>query len=319
MRHLLQVGLACAALTVAACATARADLLHVGKASPSTSPMLPVNIGAQEGIFASHGLDVQVSDFTGGGKLHQAMIAGSIDIGVGSGPELALIAKGAPELAVANAVPTAAGIGIVVGANSPIHSLADLHGKTLGVSSTGSLTYWLALELARKQGWGPGGLHIVAVGGATPGVAAALRTHAIDADISATSLGFDMERLGQGRLLAPVSDYEGNLCGGTIYATDALIARDPEAIRRFLLAWFDTIAWMRAHKAETVAIESKLTGFDPTVMAREYDLTIGAFSPTGHFDQELLDNLQRSFVDLKLLDGKVDMSKLYTERFLPGQ
>jgi NitT/TauT family transport system substrate-binding protein len=296
---------------------AAADTLHVGKASPSTSPMLPMNVGAEEGLFARHGLDVTVEDFSGGGKLHQAMIAGSIDLGVGSGPELALIAKGAPELAVANMVPTAAGIGIVVGADSPVHSLADLKGRRLGVSSNGSLTYWLALELARKQGWSPEDLRIVAIGGATPGVVAALRAHAIDADISATSLGFDLERLGQGRLLAPVNDYEGNLCGGTIYATNELISKNPEEIRRFLVAWFDVIAWMRTHKAETVAIESRVTGFDPGVMGREYDLTIGAFSTTGRFDAESLANLQRSFRDLKLVDGPVDMQRLYTERFLP--
>src|SRR6185312_372038 len=81
-----------------------ADKLTVGKASPTSSPMLPVDVGVKTGIFAKHGLDVTIQNFGGGGKMHQAAAAGAIDLGVGAGPELALIAKGEPEIAVANVV-----------------------------------------------------------------------------------------------------------------------------------------------------------------------------------------------------------------------
>ena len=55
----------------------------------------------------------------------------------------------------------------------------------------------------------------------------------------------------------------------------------------------------------------------PEVQAREYDINIGGFSDTGKFDKQSLANLKRSFVDLKLVDTPPDMSKLYTEKFLP--
>jgi hypothetical protein len=53
------------------------------------------------------------------------------------------------------------------------------------------------------------------------------------------------------------------------------------------------------------------------VMSREYDLTIGMFTKDCRFDAESLATLKRSFVALKLLDSEPDMSKLYTEEFLP--
>jgi len=74
---------------------------------------------------------------------------------------------------------------------------------------------------------------------------------------------------------------------------------------------------MRAHKAETVKIESKITNFDEDVMSREYDLVIGMYVKDCRFDAESLATLKSSFVELKLLDKEPDMTKLYTEAYLP--
>ncbi len=311
-------GLAVAALAAVFGLPAQAaTVLHVGKAAKDAAPTLAVNVGVKTGIFAKHGLDVIVSDFSGGGKMHQAMAAGSIDIGAGAGPEMALIAKGSPELAICNAFPPVSFIGIMVPEDSPIHSVAQLKGKRIGVSSMGGLTYWLGLELARTQGWGPNGIKIVAIGNGAASIVAAFRTHAVDADIGPTAVAFNMEAKKIGRLLIPVSKYEGNLAAGTLYATKHLIRTNPGAIRRFLAAWFETVKFMRTHKAETVKIESEVTGFPESVQAKEYDLNIGGFSSTGKFDAQSLDNLKRSFIALKLLKKVPNMSKLYTERFLP--
>ena len=88
-------------------------------------------------------------------------------------------------------------------------------------------------------------------------------------------------------------------------------------MRAFVAAWIETVDYIRAHKAEAVKIESGITGFPESVMAKDYDLTIGMFTKACEFDTESLATLKRSFVDLKLLDSQPDMSKLYTEEFLP--
>jgi hypothetical protein len=41
------------------------------------------------------------------------------------------------------------------------------------------------------------------------------------------------------------------------------------------------------------------------------------FSDTGRFDPAALATLAKSYVELKLLPSEPDMSKLYTEAFLP--
>src|ERR1043165_1476126 len=55
-------------------------------------------IGTQAGIFAKHGLELQVFYTSGGGETQQAVISGSADIGVSPGTlgVLGAYAKGAP-------------------------------------------------------------------------------------------------------------------------------------------------------------------------------------------------------------------------------
>jgi len=307
---------ACQSATFASAAFA-GGTLNVGKADANASAILPVNVADKLGLFKKHGLDVKIANFTGGSKVSQAMVAGSIDIGVGAGTEMAFVAKGAPIIAVCDDAPPIPFIGIAVPWDSPIHSIAELKGKKIGISSAGSLTDWLAKELGSHEGWGPDGVTRVAIGNGAAAVIAAFRTHAIDADIAVTSNIFNWEEKKEGRLLVPVSQYVGNIAAGAIYATQHLIATDPEALRSFLKAWLETVDFITTHKAETVKIESEVTGYPESVIAKEYDVTKGMFSKDCKFDAASLNNLKRAFVEQKLVASPPDMSKLYTEAFLP--
>jgi ABC-type nitrate/sulfonate/bicarbonate transport system substrate-binding protein len=102
-----------------------------------------------------------------------------------------------------------------------------------------------------------------------------------------------------------------------VFASNNLIKTNPAAVRAFVAAWIETVDYMRTHKAETVKIESGITGFPESVMAKDYDLTIGMFTKDCKFDAESIATLKRSFADLKLLSTTPDMSKLYTNAFTP--
>jgi NitT/TauT family transport system substrate-binding protein len=312
-----RLGLALVLAAFAAASSHAADPLRVGKASPTAFAMVPLAVGAEEGFFSKRGVEVEIIDFGGGAKMHQAMAAGSIDFGIGSGAELAMVAKGSPELAICNAAGPPLFIGIAVPYDSPVRKPEDLKGKKIGVSSPNSMTYWMALELARHYGWGADGITLVTIGGDTAAIIAAFRTHLIDADIGGTATAFQMEEQKVGRYLIPVSDYLGNMSSATIFASTKLIAGNPDGVRRFLAGWFDAVDFMRRDKAAAVRIARQMTGFDETVQAREYDQAIPMFSTDGKFDAESLATLKRSFADLKLLDFEPDLATTYTEAFLP--
>jgi NitT/TauT family transport system substrate-binding protein len=303
--------------TTAGIAPAASATLTVGKAAPNADPIIPVNIGEQLGIFKKHGLDLKIVDFTGGSRMTQAMAAGALDIGDGAGTEMALVAKGAPMIAICETAGPIPFIGIGVPWDSPIKTIDQLKGKRIGYSSAGSLTDWLTKELARKQGWPPDAIQGVGIGNGANSIIAAFREHLIDADVAVTSLFLAMEENKTGRLLFPVSKYEGKLAAGTLYASNHIVETNPEAVRAFVAGWVETVNYIRSHKAEAVKLQSAITGFSEGVMARDYDLTIDMYTKACEFDAESLATLQRSFVDLGLLPSAPDMSKLYTEKFLP--
>ena len=246
-----------------------------------------------------------------------AVAAGSIDIGDGAGTEMALVAKGVPMTAICETAGPIPFIGIGVPYDSPIHTIDQLKGKKIAFSSAGSLTEWLSKELERTQGWGPNGVTGVSIGNGAGNIISSFRAHLVDADIGVTSLFLAMEEKKTGRLLFPVSKYEGNLASGTLYASNDLIKKNPNAVREFVAGWVETVNYIRTHKAEAVKIESTVAGFPESVMSKDYDLTVGMFSKACEFDPESLATLKRSFADLKLLPTSPDMSKLYTNAFLP--
>jgi NitT/TauT family transport system substrate-binding protein len=291
--------------------------LTVGKANATSDAIIPVDVGDQLGIFKKHGLDLKIVDFGGGSKMVQALTAGAIDIGDGAGTEMAFVAKGAPMLAVCESTGPAPFLGVGVPWDSPVKKLEDLKGKVIGVSSPGSFSDWSGHELARKFGWGEDGVKTVAIGGGAAPTSAALRTHLVDAAIAGTSLFLAFEEAKEGRLIAPVSSFEGNVASGALFASNRLIASNPDAIRAFIAAWIETVDYMRANKADTVKITSGINHFSESVMSREYDLTIGMHTRDCRFDAESLATLKRSFVEMKLVEGEPDMAKLYTEAYLP--
>lgn len=308
---------ALALITAASNPAAAGSVLRVGKANQVSDAIIPVNVGEKLGIFKKHGLDLEITDYGGGGKMAQAMAAGAMDIGDGAGTEMAFVAKGAPMITVCESTAPAPFLGIGVPWDSPAKSLADLKGKIIGVSSPGSFSDWSGHELSRKQGWGENGVKTVGIGGGPAPALAALRTHQVDAAIGNTSQFFAFEESKDGRLLAPVSSFEGNVASGAIFASNQLVASNPGAIRTFLAAWIETVDYMVTHRTETIKIESEINHFSESVMTREYDLVKGMYVKDCRFDAESLANLKRSFGEMKLLDGEVEMSKLYTEAYLP--
>src|SRR5437016_1479739 len=179
--------------------------VRVGQPQAGTFQFVPLQVGNEAGIFKKHGIEVEILSFGGGPRVQQAIAADSIDIGMGSGPELALVAKGAPEIGVAAMADAPYSVLLAVRSDSGIRTIADLKGKTVSISSRGSLTHWLAQELARRQGWSADDFKIAPLG-TTAAQMAALRTKQIDGMIVEANAGYRMEEDGSGRVVVQFGD-----------------------------------------------------------------------------------------------------------------
>ena len=206
------------------------EQIHVGKAQGTAWTFLPVDIGIAQGFFAKLGLDIDSADLGGDAKVQQALAAGSIDFGLGSGPGLAFVAKGSPAIGVAAFAGPPRNISAIVLEDSPIKTIADLKGKLIAVSSVGSLSDWLAKQMAIQEGWGQDGIRAVPLGAVEISIAA-LKAKQVDAVVLSTEAGFGLEERKQGRMLASMDRYAPHFITHVVFAQKSLVANKPETVR----------------------------------------------------------------------------------------
>src|SRR5438045_5972215 len=134
--EVVMIRIVCLAVVLVALApTAHAQTkVRIGKPQAGAFQFVPVDVGIEAGIFKKHGLDVESSDFGGGPRVQQALTAGALDLAIGSGPELAMIGKGAPETAVAALADAPYAVVLAVLNDAP-KTIAELKGKKISVST----------------------------------------------------------------------------------------------------------------------------------------------------------------------------------------
>ena len=294
-----------------------ADHLRVAKPAAIGFGFSMLDVGIGAGIFAKHNLDVEAIVLEGAAKQHQAMIAHAIDINLGAGTDIAFLVKGSPEKAVAALAGPPLAFVAMTSADGKIKTIADLKGKRISASTVGSLTYWLASQISVSQGWtGADAMTVVPLGN-FDAMRAALATGQIDA-ISATLEGaLLLEKAGSGKLLLRFGDIVHPFLTHMLLASDELIAQNPDALRRFIAGWFETVAWMNTHREDGIRYSMAATKLPLDVSEKAFDEEMPMFFTNGHFDPKDVAAVEHALIETGQLDKIPDTSKFMTEKFLP--
>jgi NitT/TauT family transport system substrate-binding protein len=316
MRSALTFIAAAAVGLATASAVSAADLVRVGNVGAVAFSFVPTNVGKEVGIFANNGLDIEISGFGGDAKLQQAMAADAVDVGLGSGPGMAFIVKGSPVKAIAAIAGPPLIFALVTRSDGSVKTIGDLKGRKVGISTVGSATSWLINEVSRQQGWGFDGFDQVPIGDNGARLAA-LKSGSIDGCVVDIGSALNFVEHGDGRILMRFGDVVKDFIMHVIFATDEAMTQKPADLTAFVKGWFESVAYMRAHKAKSVEIAMQVMGTDEKTTSGIYDELMPMFTDDGHFDPKALAVLSRSFVEMKILPSEPDMSTLYTEAFLP--
>ena len=224
-----------------------ADLLKlaIGQRGLWDSSIAEVGLGA--GIFQKHGLDLQVVYTSGGGETQQAVISGSVDIGVSPGMlgVLSVYAKGAPVRVIAGEATGTAEYYFVT-AGSPVQK--DFKGvtptMTLAYSTNGSGTHITALRFMKDYGFQA---KLVATGN-VPATFTSVMSGQIDIGFSTPPFGLEAANEGKIRIVALANDL-ASVRTQTVRVTIANandLAKRREVYDRFLRAYREVIDWMYA-------------------------------------------------------------------------
>jgi NitT/TauT family transport system substrate-binding protein len=100
-------------------------------------------VGQRAGIFKKHGLVLEMVYTQGAGETQQAVISGSVNLGIAAGVMgvLGAYSKGAPVRVIGAETTGAGDLYWYVKSDSPIKSLKDTADKTLAYSTNGSSTH----------------------------------------------------------------------------------------------------------------------------------------------------------------------------------
>ncbi len=292
------------------------EQVRLGKAVPNSFAFGAAEVGIEAKIFDAEGIKVEVTSFRGDAQLQQALAAGGVDVGLGSGPGLGFRAKGAPAIGVAAMYGPPANLALVLPLDTPIRTIADLKGKRIGVTTAGSLTDWLVRELSRQQGWGSDGMQILALGQMQARLAAIQRGE-LDGMVIEAATGYELEEAGKAKNFLLFGDIAKDFYTHVIFASDDLIEKRPDLLGRFLRGWFKTIAFMRANKDFAVASEAKTIEVKPSIAAKIYDAQISGFSPDGAWNPAAIDVIRHSLKELGILSVVPEAKAIYNDQFVP--
>lgn len=202
-------------------------------------------VGQEQGFFKKRGLQLEVLYTNGGGESLQAVISGSVDIGISIGTlgALGAYAKGAPVRVLGNSM-----VGPYefwyVRADSPIKTFKDAAGKTVAFSTKGSSTYLMLLTLQEQFG-----IKTEPTATGNP-VATLTQVMSGQIDVGYTTPPLALDTLGAGKIrrIARSDDIPAmarQTVRFVLVNADAL-AKRPDVFRRYMQAYRDVIDWMYA-------------------------------------------------------------------------
>ena len=156
MRRLYRFGVVMALLLVCI-GESRAQTSGVRKApiriiySALTASNGPVWVAADQGLFEKYGLDVQIVHGRGASPI-QALAGGTVELGHFAGASVIQANLSGSDLVFVAAQTNYVVLSIWTRKDSPIRTLAELAGKSIGVSAPGSATHTTTRAALRKAG-----------------------------------------------------------------------------------------------------------------------------------------------------------------------
>ena len=232
-------------LALAASAAAAEDTLKLAVGQRGNWDTSISEVGQLAGIFKKHGLKLEIVYTQGAGETQQAVISGSVDLGIAAGVMgvLSAYSKGAPVRIIGAETTGANDLYWYVKADSPLKSLKDATEKnTIAYSTSGSSTNNIVVAFVQELGLKATPTKT----GGPPATLTAVMSGQIDIGWAAPPFGLQEMKEGKIRMIARGSDVpslRGQTVRTIIVNADAL-KNKRDAIMRFVAGYREAVDWM---------------------------------------------------------------------------
>jgi NitT/TauT family transport system substrate-binding protein len=200
-------------------------------------------LGQDKGFFKKHGLVLELLYTQGSGETQQAVISGSVDVGIGVGTHSVMGAfqKGAPIRAIGSTI-TGAYEFWYVRADSPIKTFKDATDKTVAFSTAGSSTMMMVAAMQKQFDTK---VKPTATGSPTSTYTQVMSGQ-IDVGWSAPPLAYQPVMDGKTRMLVPGREIVAFRSQSirVIAANAGDLEKRRDVYKRYMTAYRETIEWM---------------------------------------------------------------------------
>ncbi len=244
----------------------------------------PWQVAQEKGLFQANGVDVELKYFDNYLDSLTALSTGNVSANSQTLNDtlISISAPGAARQTIVLVNDNSTGNDQII-AREGIASVADLKGKSVAVE-VGTVDHFLLLLALQKAGLKFD--DVTVKGLPTADAAAAFKAGQVDAvGAFAPFTTTALERPGS-KALATSKDFPGAIPDHLVFGAD-FVAAHPTEVQAVVKTWFDTLAWIAAHKDEAIAIMAEKAGVSvddyktydagTTIFSKEQNLS--AFAP----------------------------------------
>jgi len=316
-------------LLLAACSPAAQSS---GALTPITLPagyipnvqFAPLYVAIEKGFYRDAGLDVTI-DYNMENDNVALLGVGDLDFAIASGEQVLLGQNQDLPVVYVLAWYQDYPVGVVSLAEKNIQTPADLAGKKIGIPGLYGASYIGMRALLQANGLQENDLTLDSIGYTT--VEALVNNQEDAAVIYVSNEPIQLESQGYTINTLRVSDYT-SLVGNGLITNLQVIEDHPELVRAMVSATLQGIRYTEEHPDEAFEIckqyVDNLAGLSPAeqqVQRQVLDASIALYhvEKNGATDLATWQNMQSILLDMGLLNGELDLSRVFSNAYLPQE
>jgi ABC-type nitrate/sulfonate/bicarbonate transport system substrate-binding protein len=274
----------------------------------------PFIVAVEKGFFRMENLNVEFVPFQGGPNLVKAVIAGEVLLGAAGSTDILVFREaGMPLKMVATHTE---GNHFTFNVAPDVGNVAELKGKSIGVTSVGATTWVFARMVAKAQGWDPDrDVKIVGLGGLNAQLAALARKE-IHAFVWGDG-GAVTQLAGKSKVLMRLDKVTPRWISQVQYVSEDGIKKQGDDIRKAMKGIFSAIKFMTEHTSDAAEIVAKKIGWSPEAVLAAHKISGGLMSHDGTVSMEALRSMQDTLLEYAVIKKRLPIEEHVAREFAP--